>query len=103
MTDTLEKAITDTLEKAIDWMDRALRETRETLAEVDPDKREEATRKAENYLGNRAIDMGALHLRWVSDRDSYFSWCRVKVVASAPALTIFDMWLAAARAKAGAQ
>lgn len=99
--------MTDTLEKAIDWMDRALRETRETLAAVDPDKRVEATRNAGYCFLDRAIQAGAIgSLSAAWERPITFwrvEWHQIEVCAHAPVLTIFDMWLAAARVKAGAQ
>jgi hypothetical protein len=100
------QAVTDTLEKAIDWMDRALRETRETLAEMDPDKREEATRNAGYCFVDRAIQAGAvgsLSSRWDGRTSWRVEWHQIEVCAHVPFLTIFDMWLAAARVKAGAQ
>ena len=98
--------MTDTLEKAIDWMDRALRETRETLAEVDPDKREEATLNAGYCFLDRAIQAGAiqsLSCDWIGATFWRVEWHQIEVCAHVHFLTIFDMWLAAARAKAGAQ
>ena len=95
--------MTDTLAEAIDWMDRALRETRETLAAVDPDKRYEARRNAALYLAAKAEIAGAAvwlrRPKFVSGVD----WHDVEIAASAAGLTIFDMWLAAARVKAGAE
>lgn len=97
--------MTDTIEKTIDWMERALRETRETLAQVDPDKREAATRNAADHFERRCQKKGcslALYhgggvlLSWVR-------WHEVDVSARASGLTIFDMWLAAARVKAAAK
>ena len=95
--------MTDTLEKAIDWMDLALRETREALAQVDPDKREEAARDAVNYLFDRALQAGASTFILAPGHGRTFGWCQIEVCFRARGLTIFDMWLAAARAKAGAE
>ena len=97
--------MTDTLEKAIDWMDRALREIRETLAQVDPDKREEATLNAADHLERRSQDKGCI-LALYHGKENLLSWVwwhEVEVACRCSGLTIFDMWLAAARVKAGAE
>ena len=108
--------MTDTLEKAIDWMDRALRETRETLAEVDPDKREEVTRAAAAYLAARVVCLpnGATLEFWPNGgtlqngERGGITWhgvfARHNYGLEGPTrLSVFQYWLALARVKAGAQ
>lgn len=85
--------MTDTLEKAIDWMDRALRETRETLAEVDPAIRVAVTRMAGTHLALRAALVGA-EVEWDLDKARYrIVWHGLEVSAPHDGLTIFEEWL----------
>jgi hypothetical protein len=87
---------------AIDWMDRALRETRETLAEADADKRYAVTRVAFMYIATRArcLPDGA-SLR-ANGNITQFDWQGIRAIAGLdPDLTLFDDWLALARKAVG--
>ncbi len=94
--------MTDTLEKAIDWMDRALREARANLHEVQEDMRDVATRSASMYIATRVVclpngagmELGRYRITWHGITGFH------KFGNDPCYLSVFDDWLAHARAKA---
>jgi hypothetical protein len=82
-------------------MDRALRETREALAEVDADVRHKASKSAASYL---EIRLGYLQTGAVIDRfpHEYMTWHGISGFSLGfleinDPLSLFDHWLAFAR------
>ena len=97
--------MTDTLEKAIDWMARALREARENLDEVQADMRHVAVRSASMYIATRVVclpngagmELGRYRITWHGITGFH-------QFGNDPCyLSVFDDWLAHARAKAAQQ
>ncbi len=89
---------TTTLEGAIAWMDRALRETREALDEVDVDKRDAVTRSAVHYIVARVSGLPNGASFSIREDSARIDWQGVRAyVGPDPDLSWFDQWLAFAR------